>query len=71
MAPFAQCYLCEALPYSSSFVFVVEYVHPKSLQLCPTLCDAVDCSLSGSSVHGILQVSILEGVAMLSSGGSS
>ena len=25
-------------------------------QLCPTLCDLVDCSLPGFSVHGILQV---------------
>ena len=25
----------------------------KSLQSCPTLCDPVDCSLRGSSVHGI------------------
>ena len=24
-------------------------------QSCPTLCDPMDCSLSGSSVHGILQ----------------
>ena len=24
-------------------------------QLCPTLCDPMDCSPSGSSVHGILQ----------------
>ena len=24
-------------------------------QLCPTLCDPMDCSLPGSSVHGILQ----------------
>ena len=30
------------------------------LQLCPTLCDAMDCGLPGSSVHGILQVRILE-----------
>ena len=29
-------------------------VHAKSLQSCPTLCDPVDCSLSGFSVHGIL-----------------
>ena len=35
-----------------------------SLQLCPTLCDATDCSLPGSSVHGILQARILECVAM-------
>ena len=26
----------------------------KSLQSCPTLCDPLDCSLPGSSVHGIL-----------------
>ena len=29
-------------------------VHAKSLKSCPTLCDPVDCSLSGFSVHGIL-----------------
>ena len=31
---------------------------------CPTLCDPMDCSLSGSSFHGILQAGILEGVAI-------
>ena len=31
----------------------------KSLQSCPTLCDTVDCSLPGSSVHRILQTRIL------------
>ena len=35
----------------------------KSLQLCPTLCDPMDYSLPGSSVHGILQARILEWVA--------
>ena len=40
-------------------------------QLCPTLCDPIDCSLLGSSVHGILQARILERVAMPSSRGSS
>ena len=39
--------------------------------LCPTLFDPMDCSLPGSSVHGILQASILERVAMPSSRGSS
>ena len=43
----------------------------KSLQSCPTLCDLMDCSLPGSSVHGILQTRILEWVAVPSSGGSS
>ena len=33
-------------------------------QSCPTLCDPVDCSPSGSSVHGILQAVILEWVAI-------
>ena len=32
----------------------------KSLQSCPTLCDPIDCSLPGSSVHGILQEGILD-----------
>ena len=33
-------------------------------QLYPTLCDPMDCSLSGFSVHGILQARILEWVAI-------
>ena len=37
-------------------------------QLCRTLCDPMDCSLPGSSIHGILQARILEWVAMPSSG---
>ena len=32
----------------------------QSLQSCPTLCDPIDSSLPGSSVHGILQARILE-----------
>ena len=40
-------------------------------QTCPTLCNPMDCSLLGSSVHGILQAGILEWVAMSSSRGSS
>ena len=38
---------------------------------CLTLCDRLDSSLPGSSVHGILQARILEWVAMPSSRGSS
>ena len=34
-------------------------------QSCPTLCDPMDCSLPGSSVHGILQARILDWVAIL------
>ena len=36
----------------------------KLLHLCPTLCDPMDCSPPGSSVHGILQAGILEWIAM-------
>ena len=46
-------------------------VRAKSLQWCLTLCDPVDCSPPGSSVHGILQARILERVAMPSCRGSS
>ena len=40
-------------------------------QLCLTLCDPRECSLPGSSVHGILQARILEWVAMPFSRGPS
>ena len=40
-------------------------------QSCPTLCDPMDCSPPGSSVHGILQARILEWVAISFSRGSS
>ena len=40
-------------------------------QRCPTLCNSVDCSLPGSSVHGILQARILELGAILLSRGLS
>ena len=33
-------------------------------QSCPTLCDPIDCSPPGSSVHGILQARILEWVSI-------
>ena len=39
-------------------------------QLCPTLCNPVDCGLPGSSVHGIFQARELEWVAISFSGGS-
>ena len=42
-------------------------LHPKwreVAQSCPTLCDPMDCSLPGSSVHGIFQARVLEWVAI-------
>ena len=40
-------------------------------QSCPTLCDPVNCSLPGSSVHGIFQAIALEWVGISLSSGSS
>ena len=40
-------------------------------QSCPTLCDPMDCSLSGSSVHGVFQARVLEWIAISFSRGSS
>ena len=40
-------------------------------QLCPPLCNLMDCSLPGSSVHGFLQARRLEWVAIPFSRGSS
>ena len=40
------------------------WMHAESLQLCPTCLDTMDCSLQGSSVHGILQARTLECVAI-------
>ena len=49
-------------------ILLVSYVHAaataKSLQLCPTLCDPIDGSPSGSPVPGILQARTLEWVAI-------
>ena len=33
-------------------------------QSCPTLCNPMDCSLPGSSVHGIFQAIVLEWIAI-------
>ena len=45
--------------------------YAKPLWLCPTLCDPMDCSPLGSSVHGISQARILEWVAIPFYRGSS
>ena len=36
----------------------------KSLQSCPTLCDLIDGSPPGSSIHGVFQARVLEGVPL-------
>ena len=44
--------------------FLLQCIKVKSesevAQLCPTLCDPMDCSLPGSSIHGIFQARVLE-----------
>ena len=45
--------------------------YTNKFKLCPTPWDPMDCSLPGSSVHGIFQVRILEWVAISFSRGSS
>ena len=40
-------------------------------QSCPTLCDPMDCSLPGSSVHGVFQAIVLERIAISFSSRSS
>ena len=59
----------------SRFSLVIYFIHAcmeaKGLQSCPALCDPMDCSPQGSSVHWIFQARTLEWVATPSSRGSS
>ena len=57
--------------YMCVHIYTPCYMFAKSLQSCQTLCDPMDCSPPGSSVHGVLQARILEWVAVPSSRGSS
>ena len=41
------------------------------IQLYLSLCDSMDCSLPGSSIHGIFQIKVLEWVSISSSRRSS
>ena len=46
-----------------NFIFLLAAaaaIAAKSLQSCPTLRDPMDCSLPGSSIHGIFQARVLE-----------
>ena len=50
-----------------------QYIQSESqvTQSCPTLCNPMDCSPPGSSVHRLLQIRIMEWIAIPSSRGSS
>ena len=60
---------------SSTKIFFKDRITVKSesevAQSCPTLWDPMDCSLPGSSLHGILQARVLEWGAIAFSRGSS
>ena len=53
------------------FIFTWGLKRSEVAQSCLTLCDPMDCSLPGSSVHGIFQARELEWVAISFSRGSS
>ena len=53
----------ERIPFRHMWSYLL-LVCAKSLQSCLTLCDPMDCSPPGSTVHGILQARILEWVAI-------
>ena len=50
-------------PTEGHYIFCSES-ESEVAQLCPTLCNTVDCSLPGFSVHGIFQARVLEWVAI-------
>ena len=57
----------------SSYLLYLKLCESESevAQSGPTLCDPMDCSLPGFSVHGIFQARVLEWVAISFSRGSS
>ena len=78
-----QCfYSFQTLYFTSLIKFILWYFilfdlwlswnsHISSVQSRPTLCNPMDCSLPGSSIHGIFQARVLEWVAISFSRGSS
>jgi len=67
MVPLSTQYLKRKPEIMPSFLFPSSlHVPANSLQSCSTLCDPMDCSPPGSSVHGILQARILEWAAISS-----
>ena len=56
---------------TSLYVLIVKVKWSEVAQSCPTLCVPMDCSLPGSSIHGIFQARVLEWGAISFSRGSS
>ena len=55
----------------AEFAVVYPQECTQSFHSCLTLCNTINYNLPGSSAHGIIQARILEGVAIVSSRGSS
>ena len=56
----------EIMPFATTWM-VAEIIIPSETEVaqsCPTLSDPMDCSLPGSSIHGIFQARVLEWVAI-------
>ena len=51
-----------ALIWSICYIYILNGI--EVAQSCPTLCDPTDCSLPGSSIHGIFQAIVLEWIAI-------
>ena len=58
-------------PQMADFLVQTGKKESEVAQSCPTLCNPVNCSLAGSSVHGIFRARVLERVAISFSRGSS
>ena len=57
---FAQNYSPKLISSIGEFRFYMSMKWSEVAQSCLTLCDPVDCSLPGSSIHGILQARVHE-----------
>ena len=57
---------------TKSGAYIIKHIYqrfwPTSLHLCPTLCNPIDCSLPGSSVHGVFQARVWSGLLFPSPG---
>ena len=63
-------YLC-FYSTASKYYFGTGWIVYESHSSCPTLCNSMDCSPPGNSIHGIFQTRILEWVAISICRGSS
>ena len=68
---FLGCLFLFMVPFAVQKLLNLAVCVPSVVRLCSSLCDPMDCSLPGSSVHGISQTGILDWVAISFSRGSS